>query len=339
MEVGMPATQYQTSVVDTEHFSILHTAPPFVDICLQSTVISQREFLKIAEIAVGYPNDARLIEMVRLAGDASGKVPYLLEAGISPASILATLRDVAASQFEHFQGLPEALQSTICLLLSINTVPHGCETYALPALLEIERMQREMTQTLRGLMSGRQLAQHFHHQNMAVLEQLDQDWPRLRSETSSRWHTETLPYLPQMQYHPIFDYKDRLVSVLETCVLVPSPGAHLLRQLTPPVLQRPLPAPDLVPSPRSVDWLIRDSGKIGRHFTRALLGIIKAHLTAEQVEMEAGNYRLINRYAQEAIEEFVKKTPYRNPSTEQLPSEEHGGDKERSNPAYQHGAR
>lgn len=305
----MPATRYRTSVVDTEHFSVLHITPPFVDICLQSTFISQPEFLKIAEIAVGYPNDARLIEMVRIAGDASGKVPYLLAAGISPDSILAALRDVAASQVEHFQGLPEALQSTICLLLSINTVPQGCETYALPALLEIEQMQGEMIQTLRGLMSGRQLAQQFHLQNIAVLEQLDRDWARLRSEKSSRWHTEPLPQQPQMQYHPIFDHNDRLVSVLETCVLVASPGAHLLRQLTPPVLQRPLPALKLVPSPRSVDWLIRDSGKIGRHFTRALLGIIKAHLKAEQVELEAGNYGLVSRYAQEAIEEFVKKTP------------------------------
>ena len=307
----MPATQYRTSVVDTEHFSVLHITPPFVDICLQSTFISQREFLKIAEIAVGYPNDARLIEMVRIAGDASGKVPYLLAAGISPDSILATLREVAASQVEHFQGLPDALRSTICLLLSINTVPHGCETYALPALLEIEQMQGEMTQALRSLMSGRQLAQQFHLQNIAVLQQLDKDWPRLRSEKSSQWHTHTqpLPQQPQMQYHPTFDHNNRLVGVLETCVLVESPGAHLLRRLTPLVLQRPLPALNLVPSPRSVDWLIRDSGKVGRHFTRALLGIIKAHLKAEQVELEASNYGLINRYAQEAIEDFVRKTP------------------------------
>jgi len=112
-----------------------------------------------------------------------------------------------------------------------------------------------------------------------------------------------------MQYHPTFDHNNRLVSVLETCVLVESPGAHLLRRLTPLVLQRPLPALNLVPSPRSVDWLIRDSGKVGRHFTRALLGIIKAHLKAEQVELEASNYGLINRYAQEAIEDFVRKTP------------------------------
>jgi hypothetical protein len=276
---------------------------------LRATFISQREFSKIAELAAGYPNDARLIEMVRLAGDASGKVPYLLEAGVSPDSILATLREVAESQVERFQGLPDALQSTICLLLSLNTVPHGCEAYALTALLEIERMQGEMTQTLRGLMSGRQLAQDFHSDNLAALEQLDQDWPRLRSEKSSQWHTQPLPEQPQMQYHPIFDHSNRLVGVGETCVIVESPGAHLLKRLTPPVLQRPLPAPGLVPSPRSVDWLIRDSGKVGRHFTRALLGIIKAHLKAEQVELEASNHGLINRNAREALEEFVKKTP------------------------------
>ena len=305
----MPTNQYRTSIVNTEHFSILNISPPFVDICLKSAFIGQREFSKIVEIAAGYPNDARLIEMVRIAGDASGKVPYLLDAGVSPASILATLREVANSQVERFHGLPDALQFTICLLLSINAVPHGCESYALTALLEIERMQSEMTQTLRGLMVGRQFAEDFHHANLAALEQLDRDWPRLRGEKSSQWHAEPLPEQPQVKYHPIFDHSGRLVGVREKCIIVESPGAHLLRRLTPPVLQRPLPALELVPPPRSVDWLIRDSGKVGRHFTRALLGIIKAHLQVEQVDLEVGDQGLINRYAQEALEEFVKRTP------------------------------
>jgi hypothetical protein len=210
---------------------------------------------------------------------------------------------------ERFQDFPEALQSTICLLLSINMVPHGCEGYALTALLEIDRMQLEMLQTLRGMMSGRQLARDFHHQNLAALEQLDREWPRLRSEKNIQWHTQPLPEQPQMQYHPVFDHHDRLVGVRETCVIVDAPGAHWIRRLTPPVLKRPLPALELVPSPRSVDWLIRDSGKVGRHFTRALLEIIKAHLQAEQVTLEAGNHERINRSAQDALEDFVHKTP------------------------------
>lgn len=305
----MPTTEQRKLTVDTEHFSILNITPPFVDICLQSIFISQREFSKIAEIAAGYPNDARLIEMVRIAGDASGKVPYLLAAGETPVSILDTLREVTRSQAERFQGLPDALQATICLLLSINTVPQGCEAYALTALLEIDRMQEEMIQTLRGLMSGRKLAQHFYNDNMAALKQLDRKWERLRSEKSSQWHTQSLPEQPQMQYHPLFDYNNRLVGMHETCVIVDTPGAHMLKQFTPAVLQRPLPESEPAPSTRSVDWLIRDSGKIGRHFTRALIGIIKTHLKAEQVALEAGNHDLINRRAQEALEEFVKKTP------------------------------
>ncbi len=158
-------------------------------------------------------------------------------------------------------------------------------------------------------MSGRQIAQDFHRDNIAALEQLDQDWARLRSEKSSQWHTQPLPEQSQMQYRPVFDHTNRLVDVRETCVIVESPGAHLLRRLTPPVLQRPIPTPELVPSPRSVDWLIRESGKVGRHFTRALLGIIKTHLKVERVELAVGNYDLINRYAQEALEEFIKRTP------------------------------
>ena len=305
----MPTTEPRKLTVDTEHFSILHVIPPFIDICLQSAFISQHEFWKIAQIADDYPNDARLIEMVRNAGDASGKVPYLLEASETPASILATLREVAQSQAERFQGLPDALQATICLLLSLNTVPSGCVVYAIPALLEIDRMQEEMIRMLRGLMSGRQLAQDFYHDNMAALKQLDQDWPRLRSERSSQWHTQPLPEQPQMQYHPLFDDNNRLVGVQETCVIVETPGARMLKRLTPPVLQRPLPESEPTPTTRSVDWLIRDAGKVGRHFTRALLGIIKTHLEAEQVALEASNPDLINRRAQEALREFVKRTP------------------------------
>lgn len=63
-------------------------------------------------------------------------------------SILDKPREVARPQVDRFQGFPEALRSTICLLLSINTVPRGCEDYALVALLEIDRMQAEMTQAL-----------------------------------------------------------------------------------------------------------------------------------------------------------------------------------------------
>jgi hypothetical protein len=112
-----------------------------------------------------------------------------------------------------------------------------------------------------------------------------------------------------MQYQALYDHMDRLVGVRETCVIVDPPGARFLKRLTPPVLQRPLPSVDLVPTPRSVDWFIRDAGKVGRHFTRALLEIIKAHLQAEKVELAAGNYGRINQGAQDALEDFVHKTP------------------------------
>ena len=306
----MPATTKQRKlIIDTEHFTILNTTPPFVDICLKFTAINAREFSKISRLAASYQNDARLIEMVRIGGDASAKVPYLMEVGETPASILNTLREVAQPQLERFQGLPDVLQSTICLLLSINTVPNGCEAYAIAALLEIDRMQEEMTQMLQGLMRGRQLARDFYQNNIAALNKLDREWPRLLSERSSQWHNQPLPEQSQMQYGPLFDNNNRLVDVLETCVIVDTPGAHIIKQFTPAVLQRPLPATEPTPTTRSVDWIIRDAGKIGRHFTRALLEIIKTHLKAEQVELEAVNHDIINRHAQEALQEFVKRTP------------------------------
>jgi hypothetical protein len=305
----MPTTEPRKPTEDTEHFSILNITPPFVDICLQSATISEREFSKIARIAASYPNDARLIEMVRNAGDASGKVPYLLDTGETPASILATLREVAQPQAKRLQGLPDPLQATISLLLSVNAVPTGFEAYALAALLEIDRMQEEMIHTLRGLMAGRKLAREFHHDNLAALEKLDKDWPRLRSEKAFEWHTQPLPEWPHMQYQPLFGLNHRLVGVRETCVIVETPGAGTLKRLTPAVLQRPLPESEPVPATKSVDWIIRDTGKIGRHFTRALLGIIKAHLKAEQVALAGGNYDLINRHAREALLEFMSRTP------------------------------
>ncbi len=294
--------------VDTEHFSFLNPVPPFVELVLRPASISPQEFGRIARLTEEYPNDARLVEMVRKAGDASAKVPYLLEEHQTPASILETLREVARPHVERLQALPEPLRSTIQLLLSINAVPRGCEEYTITALLEIEVVQEQMTNALRALMHGRQLARDFYHENVAALRQLDHDWPRLRAEKGSQWHNYPLPEHARMQYFPVFDNYDRLVSLREACVIVDAPGAQMLRSFTPPVLQRPLPQAVPVPETGSVDWLIRDVGKIGRHFTRALLSIIKTHLAEEKVALEAANYERIAREAREALQEFVRRT-------------------------------
>ena len=112
-----------------------------------------------------------------------------------------------------------------------------------------------------------------------------------------------------MQYEPFFDKAGRLISLRETCVIVDAPDAHKLQWFIPPVLQRPLPPNVPVPTVGSADWLIHEVGKIGRHFTRALLEIIKAHLVAEQIALESRNYTLINQHAQDALQEYVHKTP------------------------------
>lgn len=304
----MPTSKQRKLTINTEKFSVLDIVPPFVNVCLKSIAISADDFAKISQLAASYRNDARLIEIVRKEGDASAKIPYLLDTKETPASILSILRQVAQPHVEQLQRLPEPLRATIELLLSINAVPQGCETYGITALLEIDRMQAEMTQTLRGLMAGRQLAQEFYHDNVIALQQLDRDWPRLRNERSSHWSYRTLPEKPQMQYHPLFN-NDRVVGVYETCVIVDSPDTRILEQFTPGTLRRYLPDSEPVPATGSADWLIRDVGKIGRHFTRALLNIIKAHLEAEQVALEASNRNLIDRHAQEALKEFVKNSP------------------------------
>jgi hypothetical protein len=295
--------------IDTGRYYILAPPLPFVDVCLQSTAINPDEFSKIVNLSANYQDDPRMIEMVRMGGDASAKVPYLLQAGETADSILATLREIARPHIERMENLPASIQATIHLLLSMNTVPKGCEIYGIPALLEIDRIQEDMVRTLHDLMIGRQIAKDFQDGNIAALQMLDQDWPRLREKKSSLWHKKLLPEKAQMQYIPFFDKADRLISLHETCVIVDSPEVQILQALTPPVLQRPLA--DNIPAPTtgSADWLIREVGKVGRHFTRALLEIIKAHLAAERVALEARNYEYISRQAQDALREYIEKTP------------------------------
>jgi hypothetical protein len=297
------------TTIDTRRYYILTPIPPFVDICLQSTVIKSHEFQKILDLAAHYPNDPRAIEMVRMGGDASAKVPYLLEASESADSILATLRGIAQPYVERIQSLPDTVQATIHLLLSMNRVPKGCEMYGIPALLEIDRIQEDFVNVLHGLMNGRSLARDFHDGNITALQMLDRDWPRLREEKSILGHKKLIPEKAQMQNIPFYDKADRLVSLHETCVIVDSPYAHILQAMTAPILQRPLPANVPTPTTGSADWLIREVGKIGRHFTRALLEIIKAHLAAERVALEVRNYDLINQHAQDALREFIETTP------------------------------
>ncbi|MBP7693410.1 MAG: hypothetical protein KA764_15920 [Anaerolineales bacterium] len=311
----MAHPKLQPAAIDTEHYVVLAPVPPFLDVILPSTPITAREFSKIVHLAAGYPNDPRMIEMVRQGGDASAKVPYLMAAGESADSILATLREMARPHVERLQTLPDPLRATIHLLLSINAVPQGCERYGIPALLEIDQMQGAMVAALQERMSGRRLALEFHAANHNALAQLDEAWPRLREarrrqdETSVPKPAGPLPEQARLHYVPFFDKAGRLVSVSERCAIVAAPETAKLQWFTPAVLRRPLPETVPVPAAGSADWLIREVGKIGRHFTRALLEIIRTHLAAERVALEARNYEQIYQHAQEALREYVEDTP------------------------------
>jgi hypothetical protein len=294
--------------VHLERFSILAPIPPFVEILLHSSQISPGEFRKIAELAASYPNDPRMIEMVRKAGDASAKVPYLLEYGESRQSILETLREVAAPHVEHLKKLPDPVQATIHTLLSINMVPRGYEIYGIAALLEINQMQKEITETLRGFMVGRRLAQEFHENNQAALNLLDQEWRSVRKSNAPWPFVQSLPEHTQMQFIPTF-YKDCLVSLREMCVIVDAPDAQELRDLTPRVLQSPLPEDEAAPATGSADWLLRVVGKVGRHFTRALLDIILQHLAAERIHPGIQNFDQINYEAHDALRSLIERSP------------------------------
>lgn len=295
--------------IDTDHYYVLNPIPPYVDIILHNVSINEKEFTKMAALSSSYQNDPRLVEMVRKAGDASAKVPYLMAAGETPASILEALREVAKPHVDYLRDLPGHMRVTIEMLLSINKIPMGCEDCGIPALLEIDRIQGEMIQTLREMMAGRELPETFRAANLAALSRLDQDWPRLRRKVVPSWsEPHPLPEQAAMRYQPVF-VRGRLAYLFETCVMVDSPLARELLKFTPPVLQRPIPENQPVPATGSAEWLIRDTGKIGRHFTRALLNIIKDRLEAEKISLDAHNYHRINQEARDALQDFVGKTP------------------------------
>ena len=305
----MANPKYHPLKIDTRRFFVLAPDPPFIEIFLQSSVIRAPDFPKIVEAAGRYQNDPRLIEMVRKGGDASAKIPYLMDRSETAESILDTLRKIARPHVEWIQNQPAPFRSTIHLLLSLNKVPKGCEMYAIPALIEIDRIQGEIVNTLQDLMQGRQLALEFKETNLAALRLLDQDWPHLRGEKSVRWPTKPLPETTAMQYEPVFDKANRMIDLREKCVIVDTPEVDRLQSLTPSVLRRPLPSSIPAPATGSADWLLREVGKIGRQFTRALVEIIKTHLATERIALEARNYELITRQAHEALREFIEANP------------------------------
>src|SRR5512144_1044354 len=122
-EAAMTTLEHRKSIVNTERFTILSPIPPSVDLCLRLANITPLQSSRIARLAASFPNEARLIEMVRQAGDASAKVPYLLDVHESPATVLETLREIARPHAEHLRTLPEPLRETIHLLLSIHKAP------------------------------------------------------------------------------------------------------------------------------------------------------------------------------------------------------------------------
>jgi hypothetical protein len=305
----MPAPKDRKIMVDTDQFYVISPILPFLDVIFQSINIHRPDFPRIVALADQFQEDPRMVEVVNQCGDASAKVPYLIDPGETKESILTTLRGIAEPHIEYLNHLPDKVQTTIHLLLSINTLPRGCETLGIPALLEMDRMQREMIETLRRLMKDRPLAKAFHGNNQTALQMLDRDWPRIRKEKTSRFSTVVLPELAQMHYQPFFSDDGRLNYIQETCVILDSPDAKILHPFIPNVLQDPFPANEPVPLTGSADWLIRKVGKIGRHLTRALLGIIKERLEAEKIPLEKDNYDLINKRALETLHGYVEKMP------------------------------
>jgi hypothetical protein len=305
----MKKPEHMVVKFNTKEYSILSLHPPYTEILLQTTSIDHQEYLKIVEIAQAYANDPRLVEMIRQAGDASAKVPYLVDEHETPDSILATLREIAAPHVHYLNSLPEKVQATIHTLLSINKLPVGYESFGIPALLEIDRIQGEMIAKLKESMRERKMAEEFYQANLTALKELDRDWPKLRQRKYPYWQKSAfIPEEAKMAYEGYFN-NDQLTHILETCVIVDPPRSSDYKRFIPAVLRRPMHESTVVAATGSADWLIREVGKIGRHFTRALLEIIKGHLKAEKIDLDVKNYERINKAAHEILEEFIYRTP------------------------------
>lgn len=305
----MKTTVSFSQKIHTNNYIVLASQSPFVEIILRNTGVTESEFPRILQLIHQYPNDPRLTEMVRVAGDTSAKVPYLLDEGETAASILNTLRNVAHPHAEKLRNLPEQVRSTIYTLLAINQLPVGYEVYGIPALLELDGIQQEIILALRKLMTGRKLAEEFLAANLAALREIDSEWPRLEKRRITYWPNNiSIPQQAQTQYQPVFE-NNQLLRLYETSVIVTPPWAKEFQQYIPQVLRRPMGEQDLTPATGSVDWLLREGGKVGKHVTRALLELIRTHLEEERLAMDMLNYERINQASHEILKEYIGKTP------------------------------
>ena len=167
-----------------------------------------------------------------------------------------------------------------------------------------------MTDNLHELMANRKLAKTFHADNQAALIELDREWPKVRQKNIPWPVSHALPDKAKMQFHPIF-FTDHLVGIREICVIVDAPEARELRHATPPILQNPLPEQLMPPPTGSTDWLIRMVGKIGRHFTRALLETIVNRLEDQRrhPQHSAAYFDQIDAEIQEAVHWYIDNKP------------------------------
>jgi hypothetical protein len=306
--MSTPLSEQVRYNIKEESREVLSVRPPFNNCILELVDIDQSAFPSFESRALGYPNDSRLIDMVRAGGDASAKVPYLMSDTETPESILDQLKKIAQPHVEHISTLPEDMQSTITLLLTINAPPTGKDyrKLVIPALLELDRIQGEMTSKLHTLMEGRTLARVFHEGNIRALQQLDSRWPSIRENPINPFSQERFPMEAKTRYIPEVS-NGKLAHIREESVIVNPPFIKALQFLTPDVLKRPLPQ-NVKYHIGSIEWLIREIGKVGRHSTRALLDIVKERIEQERIDLSPENYANIAKRGMQALQEHIENT-------------------------------
>jgi hypothetical protein len=296
--------------VNTENYTVLHQTPPYIDLILQHVGFDELDFQKVKERAQSYENDPRLIDMVRESGDGSGKVPYLLDENAEPGKILFKLRSIAGPHVEHLYQVPTDMRMVINHLLAFNEAPAGSDELIIPALLEIDRMQGAMTTDLRAEMQSHPHALRFYEANAAALKKFDDEWSDVRKRTVGvslfMRNVEAPPIKSTMSYIPKYSDKGRLTNIFEERVIIRSPFTQELQRLTPGELKRPRPEGMHYPAFGSQDFLLLETGKIGRHSIRAMLDVIKDHMKKDSVKLAEENYSKIAQLGTEALREYYE---------------------------------
>lgn len=275
-------------------------APPFVSpllTAIRPDAIDEPMFDELVRRASPYTEKWLATNMVRQI-DMTGMTPYLIGTAVTPEDTLVTLLPLASEQLDRIGRFDDALEDEIFSSL------WGGRT-SIRALMELDRIQSDMTDTLKGIMKGHPEAEAFRAANLKAIKNaaggdvlpspggfLDMLMPT-RSFT---WLERT----PSVTYRPKFDEDGRLVDVSQRYSLPDIPAKGTLLAILPKAFRRDTPGVDT--DPKTPIGFLRRLGKVGHPLPRAIVGVV-----AEAREQAARKRHQME--ADEAFRSWIESHP------------------------------